>query len=103
MALFLKRTEEEIADCFVGRGHSFDGFPETNPIIGINGDLPIHIRLATLAHETSHAMEAIAKFICMEDKSGEFHAHGISTVLRTVGKDMLKLESVHRKLRARKK
>lgn len=73
------------------RGHAYNFFPKWNPTIVIDGDLPTFEALATLAHESSHAMDFIRDYIGLEDKSGEFHGHGIAAVLREVGKGKKKL------------
>jgi len=52
------------------------------PILLINTDYPIEDGIATIGHEASHAMDYISNFIGMYDTSGEFHAHGIASVLR---------------------
>lgn len=66
------------------RGVAWNCFPEKHPLIAVDGDLPWNISLATLSHEASHAMDYIRENIGIEDKSGEFHAHGIATIMRSV-------------------
>ena len=75
---------------FNGRGLTYNLYPDKHPIIGVDGDLPIHIAIATLAHEASHALAAIEKYVSMDDKSDEFHAHGIAAIMRTVLATILK-------------
>jgi len=76
-------------DIFKGRGHTFN-FPDLQPIVMVNGDLPVHSALATLAHEACHAADFISNYVCMDDKSGEFRAHTVGAIMRHVGKDVLK-------------
>jgi hypothetical protein len=52
------------------------------PIILLRQLLAPRTKRATLAHEASHAMSAIEKYIGMNDKSGEFHSHGIAAIMR---------------------
>lgn len=72
------------------RGMAWNCFPEWNPLIGINGELPFRIALATLAHEACHAMDYIIEKIGINDRSGEFRCHGISAVMREVCKTFKK-------------
>jgi hypothetical protein len=80
-----KAVENDFGGC---RGRAWnaldDVYKNKHPIIAINGDLPNHVALATLAHEASHAMDFIGDFIGIKDTNGEFHAHGISAVMRAV-------------------
>lgn len=76
-------------DIFKGRGHTFN-FPDLSPIVMVNGDLPIHSALATLAHEACHASDAISSYIGIDDKNGEFRAHAVGAIMRHVGKDIFK-------------
>lgn len=52
------------------------------PIIAIRDDLVYKIAIPTLAHEAAHAMDYIIEFIWIDDRSGEFRAHGIASVMR---------------------
>lgn len=64
--------------------NTLEGDDPIHPLILLNGDLPWDVALSTVAHEASHAMDYISEFIGMNDKSGEFKAHGISAVMRAV-------------------
>ena len=66
------------------RGMAFNALPDNHPLIVLDGLLPAHIALATLAHEASHSMDDISDFINLHHT--EFHAHGIGAVMRVVGK-----------------
>lgn len=86
---YMKCSAKAVERDFEGhRGVAWNCFPESNPLIVVDASLPWHVALATLSHEASHAMDYIAKAVGMEDKSGEFHAHGIAAVMRTVLKEM---------------
>jgi len=61
-----------------------------SPLIVLDSSLPWPVALATLAHEASHCMDYIASYIGIDDRSGEFHAHGIGAVMRSVGKEIAK-------------
>ena len=52
------------------------------PLILINGDYEYSHCISTIAHEASHAMDDIEDYLNIKDINGEFHAHGISSVLR---------------------
>lgn len=83
----LKAVENDFGKC---RGQAWnaldDVYGNKPPLIVIDGDYPVHISQATIAHEASHAMDFIEDYVGINDKNGEFHAHGISSVMRTVGK-----------------
>ena len=94
-ARYLKAQKKDIARQFGScRGFAWNclAFEENKrqPLIIVDGDLPEHIALATLAHEASHAMDYIASHISLNDRSGEFHAHGIAAVMRGCGKYIFK-------------
>ncbi len=72
------------------RGYCWDIGQANHCTIWVDDSLPYHIAIATLAHESSHAMSCIQEFIGMNDKNDEFRAHGIACVMRTVGKDLRK-------------
>lgn len=72
------------------RGRAYNCFPDKLPFITINGDLPAHMALATLAHEASHAIDYIIEYVGINDRSGEFRGHGIAAVMRTVGRKILR-------------
>lgn len=71
------------------RGTTYDLFPDLNPLILIDGDSPAHSAIATLAHESSHAIQFIENFLAIDDKSGEFRGHGIGAIMRKVCEDIL--------------
>jgi hypothetical protein len=73
------------------RGLSYNLFPDLDPVILIDGDLPAISALASLAHESSHALDFIAEFLGIDDKGGEFRAHGIGAIMRQVG-ELIKLK-----------
>ncbi len=77
----VERVEKEFENA---RGMAWNCMPESNPFIIIDGALPAAIALSTLAHEASHALDYIKEFLCMDDRSGEFHAHGVAAVMRQV-------------------
>jgi hypothetical protein len=81
-----RAVENDFGSC---RGRAWDALDDVygnkHPIIAIDGTYPPHVALATVAHEASHAMDFIERFIGLNDKNGEFHAHGISAVMRAVG------------------
>lgn len=72
------------------RGMAWNCFPELNPLVIVDGDLPAPVALATLAHEASHALDFIEKNIGVSDGNGEFHGHGIAAIMRATGKIILK-------------
>lgn len=86
----LKAIENDFGKC---RGRAWDALNDVygnkHPLIVIDADYPTHISLATVAHEASHAMDFIEEYVGVNDKNGEFHAHGISAVMRAVGKLLL--------------
>lgn len=87
----LKAIENGFGHC---RGRAWNALHEVygrkHPLIVIDGDLPADVALATIAHESSHAMGFIEDFIGMADPNGEFHGHGIAAVMRAVNKVFLK-------------
>jgi hypothetical protein len=52
------------------------------PIIFIDGDQDYISAIATIAHEASHAMDYIQRYLGIDDRAGEIHGHGIASVLR---------------------
>ena len=62
----------------------------THPLIVLDWDLPSYIALSTLAHEASHAMDYISEYMWMDDRSGEFRAHGIGEIMRWTTELILK-------------
>ena len=60
-----------------------------HPLIVIDGDIPANHALATIAHEAAHALDYIIEFIGMDDRSGEFRAHGIAEIMRQTTKVIL--------------
>lgn len=84
-------SKQEIRENFKNkRGQCFT-YESDLPVIAINGDFPWRDSLATVAHEASHAMDWIHDYMDMDDKSGEFKAHGISCIVRQVTKMIKKL------------
>jgi len=85
-----KAVDADFGNC---RGRAWNAldpvYGKRHPVIAVNGDLPVAVALATTAHEASHAMDFIESFIGVKDINGEFHAHGISAVMRAVGKVFL--------------
>ncbi len=88
-AKYTEEHEDFFGDEFTGRGLCYKGLPEKYPLIIVDGDLPIPICIATLAHEASHSMDFIAEHLKIRETNGEFHAHGISVILRIVLGDIL--------------
>lgn len=87
LGVSLKAIENDYGNCRGRAWNSLDSvYGVKNPIIVIDGDLPYHVAVATIAHEASHAMDFIEDFIGINDKNGEFHGHGIAAVIRTSGK-----------------
>lgn len=82
-----KAVENDYGKC---RGKAWNALEEVygnkHPLIVIDSDYNWYQGLSTTAHEASHAIQWIAEYLAIEDKNGEFHAHGISAVLRAVGK-----------------
>lgn len=72
------------------RGLAYDLFPDLDPLILINGELPAYLALSTLAHESCHAVGFIEKFLGIDDRNDEFKSHGIGTIMRTVSEFVLK-------------
>lgn len=85
-ARYCNESEDFIRRMFNGRGLALDAITKVNkhPLIIVDGSLPCIDSLPTVAHEACHAMDYITSFIGMNDISGEFRAHGVSAVLRTV-------------------
>ena len=92
LGVSLQAVKNDFGTC---RGRAWNALDEVygkkNPIIVIDGDYPAKVSLATIAHESSHAMDFIEDFIVINDRNGEFHAHGIAAVMRAVG-NILKLK-----------
>lgn len=65
------------------RGVCYDLFPEKNPVVAIDGELPYNISLPTLAHETIHAVDSIADYLGIKNDT-EFRGHCVACVMRTV-------------------
>jgi len=91
---YLDKTKEDI-EKFVNnnRGAAFNTFDmglNIHPLIIINGDFPAGEAIATVAHEASHAMDYLQWALGIKDGSGEFHAHGIASVIRHASKLWLK-------------
>lgn len=55
-------------------------------LIIVRTDLSKKVIRAVLAHEASHAMDSLQKYIGINDRNGEFKAHGIAAVMRQAGK-----------------
>ena len=68
-------------DCLKGGKH---------PLVLIDGDLPQHIAIATLAHEAVHVVNFIEDYLGINDTSREFVAHGVGAIMRAVLKKILK-------------
>lgn len=64
-------------------------YPE-HPLITVNADLDYKIALAVIPHEALHAVKYISDFIGIDDKNGEFEAHGISAIMRYCTKFIFK-------------
>jgi len=60
------------------------------PLIAINSELETKDFLGTLAHEASHAMDFISEYVNIDDRSGEWKAHGIGAIVRKVCGNYLK-------------
>ncbi len=95
VAKYLDCSVKSVASDFEGcRGRAWnalaDVYKNKNPVIAIDTDRPAHIALSTVAHEASHAMDFIEEYIGVNDLNGEFHAHGISAVMRAIGNKLLK-------------
>lgn len=67
-------------------GRAFNCLPKNHPFIIINGDLNYFDALGVLAHEASHVMDYISDYVGLDDKSGEFRAHGIGRIVAKVTK-----------------
>lgn len=68
------------------RGIAYNLFPDLNPLILIDGDMNWYDSLASLAHESSHAISFIEEYLGINDKGDEFRGHGIGAIMRCVGK-----------------
>lgn len=79
-----KYAPRTIENDFRGRGITYNIFPDSNPVIGVDGDLKFNIAIATLAHEAIHAVNFISEYLGMKDTSGEFLAHGVGEIMRKV-------------------
>ncbi len=87
MQRLFKLSDEKVAKDFDHcRGRFYDCLPDHYPVIWIDSDLPWLQAMATIAHEASHAVEAIAEFVGIDDRAGEFQAHGIAAVVRAMNK-----------------
>lgn len=85
-------TEEQAKEDFIGCGICFNFFSKNcHPLIAVDTSLKVEIGLATLAHEASHAMNYIEDYLNLRDSGGEFHAHGIASVVRHCLKHLKKL------------
>ncbi|ABE61206.1 hypothetical protein Nham_0310 [Nitrobacter hamburgensis X14] len=90
-AKYIGETEAKFDKEFVGRGQALDYIDKgLYPLIIVDGRLPVRTALATLAHEASHSMDSLERYIGIKDKHGEFRAHGIAAVVRTVSKHLQK-------------
>lgn len=69
---------------FNGRGICYNCYPEKHPIIGIDGNLKVGTQIATLAHESIHAIDYLMEYIGIDSKETEFRGHGVATILRKV-------------------
>ena len=82
-----KAVENDFGNC---RGRAWnaldDVYGNKMPLMIVDGDMPVAQAMATVAHEASHCMDFIERYIGLNDVNGEFHAHGISAVMRAVGK-----------------
>ena len=75
---------------FSGRGLTYNLYPDKHPLLMIDGDMPAQVALATIAHEAIHAIDYMMEHIGIDTKESEFRAHGVSVILRTVFKYILK-------------
>lgn len=90
-AKIAKEPLEKFTKEFNWRGQAHNLLPKWKyPLIIVDWDLPAHIALSTLAHEAIHALDYIVEYLGMQDISGEFIAHGVGEIMRTVTKDILK-------------
>lgn len=78
-----KTIEKDFAN---KRGLTFNCYPDKHPLVVIDSTLDYYVALATFAHEISHAMQYVAEYVGIDDKNGEFEAHGISTSIRVISK-----------------
>jgi hypothetical protein len=74
------------------RGLSYNLFPDLNPLIIVDGDMKWFDSVATLAHESSHAVSFIEDYLGIKDTSDEFRGHSIGAIMRRVLKDFNKLK-----------
>lgn len=89
-AKIAEETLDKFTKEFNGRGQAQNLLPKWKyPLIIVDWDLPAHIAFSTLAHEAVHALDYISHYLGMEDMSGEFVAHGVAEIMRTVTKDIL--------------
>jgi hypothetical protein len=83
-AKYLGASAQKMHQQFDGnRGLAVNALPDRDPIILVDGEMPRDQILATLAHEASHAMDYIGEHLAI--RNGEFHAHGLSVVMRRAG------------------
>lgn len=68
---------------FIGRGICYDVYPDSNPIIGIDGELKAIPQIATIAHEAIHSIDFMMNYLKLGDDT-EFRAHGVATILRRI-------------------
>jgi len=87
LGVSLKAIENDYGNC---RGRAWNALDDVygvkHPIIVVDADLPYTVAIATLAHESSHALDFIEDFLGINDRNGEFHGHGIAAIMRRVGK-----------------
>lgn len=69
---------------FGGRGCCFNCYPDSAPIMAIDGDLKVSVAMATIAHEACHAVDYLMEYVGIDDRSGEFRAHGVASIMRKV-------------------
>lgn len=71
-------VEERLTRC---RGNAWYR-SDLHPLITLNGELDWQTAMATMAHEACHAMDWISDFIQVDDRNGEFKAHGVGAIMR---------------------
>ena len=74
------------------RGLAYNLFTSVNknPLVLVDGDLPVPTAIATLTHEAIHAIDFTMEHLGIDTKETEFRAHAVGAIMRTVLKDILK-------------
>jgi len=85
IAKYTTYSPKTITKEFTGRGITYNCYPDNkHPIIGVDGELKATTQIATLVHESIHAIDYLMEYLGIDLKETEFRGHGVATILRKI-------------------